>query len=53
MEQERKKSIAKELFAKTKMTREQYREFCLLAEELDLDLYSNHVQEMNDLLENL
>ena len=36
MNREQKMKVARELFENTSMTREQYKQFCLLAEELDL-----------------
>ena len=36
MNRAQKMKVAKDLFKNTSMTKEQYHEFCLLAEELDL-----------------
>ena len=36
MNREQKMKVARELFENTSMTREQYKQFCLLAEELEL-----------------
>ena len=41
MDNNMRRKIAEELFKKTKMTPEQYKEFKLLAEELDLELVDN------------
>ena len=36
MNREQKMKVARELFENTSMTREQYKQFCLLAEDLEL-----------------
>lgn len=41
MENDRRKEIASELFKKTQMTKEQYKTFCKLAEEMDLHLVTD------------
>lgn len=38
MDSNRRKEIASELFEKTQMTKEQYKTFCKLADEMDLHL---------------
>lgn len=41
MDNDRRKEIASELFEKTQMTKEQYKVFCKLAEEMDLHLVTD------------
>ena len=41
MDSNRRKEIASELFEKTQMTKEQYKVFCKLADEMDLHLVTD------------
>lgn len=41
MDNNRRKEIASELFKKTQMTKEQYKVFCELADEMDLHLVTD------------